>query len=185
MSLSHRWIAVLAAWVVIVNCSAAQGVSAKPRLPDGFLAQGPMRVTVVWAPSPSDPAGLKEEAVLSQLTADKLAYHSDLINQTRVFEAKHKYIKSVISKDKKLQWDYDARKQQFTGKVIIPEGIEIRPMKYSPAEEARYLFFYLGHSQNRVDEALLNGDPNMSKVLREEFAGAVKHVTSKGFPPYL
>lgn len=181
MSMSHRVLTVLAAWAVLVGSSAAQGVSAKPRLPDGFLAQGPMRVTVIWAPSPSEPAGLKEEAVLSLLTADKLSYHSDLINQTRVFEAKHKYIKSVVSKEQKLQWDFDPRKQQFTGKVLIPDGIEIRPAKYSKEEEARYLFFYLGHSQNRVDEALLNGDPNMSKVLREEFAGGAKYLANKGF----
>ena len=43
---------------------------------------------------------------------------------TRVFEAKQKFIKSIVSKDKKLQWDYDPRKQQFTGPMVMPEGIE-------------------------------------------------------------
>lgn len=132
-------------------------------LPDGFLAEGPLPITVmISADVTSARAKKTEKGSLVLLTAKKLLYYADG-NKTL-----QKHLASPVAgnvflietgDERKLKWKVDPETKLFTGEHVLPAPLLVKlPRKITPAQESLYLYFALEHLHGRVDEALLGGN---------------------------
>ena len=139
-------------------------------LPDGFLAEGPLPITVmISADVTSARAKKTEKGSLVLLTAKKLLYYADG-NKTL-----QKHLASPVAgnvflietgDERKLKWKVDPETKLFTGEHVLPAPLLVKlPRKITPAQESLYLYFALEHLHGRVDEALSGGNEGAVDLL--------------------
>ncbi len=176
-----------AAWALtsLAGTAAAQNTAVPPStagLPDGFLAEGPRPITVRFAAVKFlNQPERDEKGTLVLLTRTRLLFLPDGSTTPRKEFPQGSVLWVETREGPKHHWKVDATAKQFTGKVLAPDPVRLEaPPPFSPAEEARYLFFSLERLQNGLEDALRTNNERAIESLLADAKRAADYIQQRG-----